>query len=82
MARSNVRFPPIADISCERQNTGMGKRSGVPHRDEELEKLSREEWRAELDRSRVRLSIATSSKVAKQWHKRIHCLESSLALRN
>jgi hypothetical protein len=60
----------------------MGKRSGVPHRDGELEKLSREELLAELERSRVRLSIAPSAKMAKQWHKRIHWLESALAQRD
>jgi hypothetical protein len=60
----------------------MGKRSGVPHRDEELEKLSREELQAELARSRTRLSIASSARMAKQWHKRIHWLESALAHRD
>ena len=60
----------------------MGKRSGVPHRDEELEKLSREELEAELKRSQVRLSTAPSAKAAKQWHKRIHWLEAALAQRN
>ena len=59
----------------------MGKRSGVPHRDDELEKLSREELEAELDRSRARMSIAPSAKMSKQWHKRIHWLESALAKR-
>jgi hypothetical protein len=57
----------------------MGKRSRVPHRDDELEKLSREELEAELERSRTRLSIALSAKMAKQWRKRIHWLESALA---
>jgi hypothetical protein len=60
----------------------MGKRSGVPHRDDELHKLSSADLRAELDRSRVRLSIAPSAKMAKQWHKRIHWLESALAARD
>ena len=60
----------------------MGKRSGVPHRDDELEKLNSEELQAELDRSRVRLSIANSAKESKRWHKRIHWLESALAQRD
>jgi hypothetical protein len=56
----------------------MGKRSGVPHRDDELARLSREELEAELHRSRVRLTIAGSAKSAKQWRKRIHWLEGAL----
>ena len=59
----------------------MGKRSGVPHTDDELAKLSREELEAELKRSRVRLTIADSVKMAKQWHKRIHWLEGALTKR-
>ena len=59
----------------------MGKRSGVPHRDEELEKLSREELTIELQRARVRLTIAGSAKAAKQWHKRIHWLEAEITRR-
>ncbi|HQS69552.1 MULTISPECIES: hypothetical protein [unclassified Novosphingobium] len=59
----------------------MGKRSGVPHRQEELGKLSSEELLIELQRSRTRLSIATSTKTAKQWEKRIHWLEVALASR-
>jgi hypothetical protein len=60
----------------------MGKRSGVPHRDDELATLSRQELEAELQRSRVRLTIAGSAKMAKRWHKRIHWLESALAQRD
>jgi hypothetical protein len=60
----------------------MGKRSGVPHRDDELEHLSRKELQAELERSRVRLSIAGSAKMAKQWHKRTHWPEAAIAKRN
>ncbi|WP_353229278.1 hypothetical protein [Novosphingobium sp.] len=59
----------------------MGKRSGVPHRDDELAKLSQEQLEAELERSRVRLRIASSAKSARLWLKRIHWLEASLALR-
>jgi hypothetical protein len=60
----------------------MGKRSGVPHRDDELEKLSRDELDAELKRSRTRLSISPSAKMAKRWHKRIHWIESAIAQRD
>ena len=60
----------------------MGKRSGIPHRDDELGKLSREELQTELDRSRVRLGFAPSAKMAKQWHKRIHWLESAIGQRD
>jgi hypothetical protein len=59
----------------------MGKRSGVPHTDDELAKLSREELDAEVQRSRVRLKIAGSAKEAKRWHKRIHWLEGAIARR-
>ena len=59
----------------------MGKRSGVPHRDDELEQLTPAELQAELERSRSRLAIAASPKVAKDWRKRIHWLESTIAKR-
>ena len=60
----------------------MGKRSGVPHRDDELEKLDREALEAELERCRLRLGVPGSAKMAKQLHKRIHWLESALAKRD
>ncbi|WP_160660506.1 hypothetical protein [Qipengyuania pelagi] len=60
----------------------MGKRSGVPHRDDELHKLSNDELQSELERSRRRLGIARSTKLAKQWQKRIHWLESALVSRD
>jgi hypothetical protein len=59
----------------------MGKRSGVPHTDDELERLSKDELQVELGRSRSRLTIAPSAKVAKQWHKRIHWLEAAIERR-
>jgi hypothetical protein len=37
---------------------------------------------AELQRSRVRLEIAGSAKMAKQWHKRIHWLEGEITKRD
>ena len=60
----------------------MGKRSGVPHRDDELAKLSEKELEAELARSRLRLTTTPSAKMAKQWRKRIHWLEAELANRD
>ena len=72
------RLPPIADIERTRQIARMGKRSGVPHTDDELERLTGEELQAELDRSRSRLTIAPSAKLAKQWQKRIHWLEAAI----
>ena len=59
----------------------MGKRSGVPHTDAELEKLTGEELQAEIDRSRLRLGIPPSAKVAKQLRQRIHWLEAAIARR-
>ena len=73
---------PIADIHPTVQTAPMGKRSGVPHRDDDLDKLTCDELRSELERSRMRLSIAPSAKMAKQWHKRIHWLEGALAARD
>lgn len=74
-------FRPIADIERARHTTRMGKRSGVPHTDDELERLTGDELHAELDRSRLRLTIAPSAQVAKQWHKRIHWLEAAVGRR-
>ena len=59
----------------------MGKRSGFPHRDEELDKLNSTELRAELERCRTGLRFAPSAKMAKGWNKRIHWLESAIAQR-
>lgn len=57
----------------------MGKRSGVPHRDDELAALTREALAREIARCRTRLGIDRSAKMAKQWRKRIHRLESAQA---
>lgn len=57
----------------------MGKRSGVPHRDDELAALTPEALAAEIGRCRERLGIAGSAKTAKQWRKRLHWLESAQA---
>jgi hypothetical protein len=57
----------------------MGKRSGIPHRDDELTALSIGELESELARSKQRLQIAPSAKIAKQWRKRIHWLEAAIA---
>lgn len=57
----------------------MGKRSGVPHRDDELAALRPEALTAEIERCRSRLSFAGSAKQAKGWRKRLHWLESARA---
>lgn len=76
-----VCFRLIANIARSRQLCNMSKRSGVPHTDDELDRLSRAELQTELDRARFRLSDVGSSALAKQWHKRIHWLEGALAQR-
>jgi len=60
----------------------MGKRSGVPHRDDELEKLDLGELHAELESSRARGGIAPSAKMKKLWDKRVHWLEAEIARRD
>jgi len=60
----------------------MGKRSGIPHRDEELKKLDSKQLRADLNSSRSRLNIAPSAKMAKLWQKRIDWLEAEIARRD
>ena len=60
----------------------MGKRSGVPHRDDELAKLSVAEIDGEIARANARLSTAVSAKRAKDWHKRIHWLEAEKTRRS
>jgi hypothetical protein len=80
--RRVAAFDPIADYRSNRQTAPMGKRSGVPHRDDELQRLTNDELQAELDRSRMRLRIATSAKAAKEWRRRIHWLEAAVAQRN
>ena len=76
------QVPAVADIRAVGQCARMGKRSGVPHREDELQKLNQAELQAELERCRVRLSMAASAKMAKRWHTRIHWLESTLAQRD
>ena len=60
----------------------MGKRSGSPHRDDELAKLSRTEIEAEIARARMLRRIAPSAKMAKLSDKRIHWLEAELTRRD
>lgn len=55
----------------------MGRRSGVPHRDDELAALRPEALAAEIVRCRARLAIAGTAKQAKAWRKRLHWLESA-----
>ena len=71
-----------ADAGCARHVFPMGKRSGVPHRDDELAGLSRAALEAELARARVRLALPNSAKMAKLVEKRIHWLESAIANRD
>ncbi len=54
----------------------MGKRSGVPHREDELAALWPQELEAELARWRTGLAIAAGARQAKAWRKRLHWLES------
>ena len=54
----------------------MGKRSGIAHRDEELVALSDDELEKEIVRSKARLQIAPSAKMAKLSRQRIHWLEA------
>lgn len=59
----------------------MGKRSGVPHRDDELASLTVPEIETEITRARVRLRTDISAKRAKDWNKRIYWLEAEIARR-
>lgn len=59
----------------------MGKRSGVPHRDDELDRPTVDQVKSELANARMRLSYSPSAKASKGWHKRIHWLEAALARR-
>lgn len=61
------------------RETAIGKRSGVPHRDDELAALTPEALAAEIARCRTRLGIAGSAKTAKQCRKRLHWFESAQA---
>jgi hypothetical protein len=60
----------------------VGKRSGIPHRDDELAALPLAELEAEIARSRMRLTIAAGAKQAKAWRKRLHWLEAERARRD
>lgn len=57
----------------------MGRRSGIPHRDDELAALRPEALAAEIARCRARLGIAAGAKQARMWRKRLHWLESARA---
>ena len=59
----------------------MGKRSGVPHRDNELAALSDAQIGGEIERCHTRLRVPASARVTRQWQKRIHWLEAELARR-
>jgi hypothetical protein len=60
----------------------MGKRSGVPHRSDELNAMRPEDVAAEIETCRSRLRFATSASQAKHWRKRLHWLEKSLQNRD
>ena len=64
------------------QANEMGKRSGVPHRDDELAALSLAEIEAELQGARATLKWTPSAKGAKAVRKRIYWLEAELARRD
>lgn len=49
----------------------MGKRSGVPHRDDELAALTQEQITEELARAKSRLRWSGSAKQSKAWRKQI-----------
>jgi hypothetical protein len=72
----------VASAEVGRQIGLMGKRSGVPHRDDELAGLSRAQLEAELARARVRLSVPNSAKMTKVAQKQVYWLESALASRD
>lgn len=74
-------FHPLRRLGGVGTTSPMGKRSGVPHRDDELAKLSEGEISAELARAKLRLTTSPSAKVSKRWHKRIHWLEAEIASR-
>ncbi|KQN72980.1 hypothetical protein ASE91_18205 [Sphingomonas sp. Leaf62] len=82
MAGRNAPFRSVADIAVDWQIAQTGKRSGVPHRDDELTLLSREQLEAELSRARLRLSLPVSTKMAKLAQQRVHWLEGALAQRD
>jgi len=60
----------------------MGKRSGFPHRDDELEKLSLAGLQSELERLRIGLKFAPSAKMAKLWQKQIYWIEAEISRRD
>ena len=59
----------------------MGKRSGIPHRDDELAALPLPALEAEIGRCRTRLALAAGAKQAKAWRRRLHWLKTEQAKR-
>lgn len=53
----------------------MGRQSGVPHTEEQMEALSDEDLDAEVWRVKSRLGHAPSSMLQKAFEKRLHSLE-------
>jgi hypothetical protein len=60
----------------------MGKRSGVPHTDAELARLTVGQLRDQIADARLRLGIERHARGVKQWKKRIHWLEAEIARRD
>lgn len=59
----------------------MGKRSGIPHREEELAVASDAQVHAYLADARTRLTWAPSAKMRKLFEKQVHWLEAELRRR-
>lgn len=53
----------------------VGRRSGVPHTDAEIEALGDDALKAEIRRVRVRLSLPNGSLLTKAFQKTLHRLE-------
>lgn len=59
----------------------MGKRSGIPHRDEELALLSQAEIEGFIRWAQTRLPFVDTTTARKALQKHIHWLEAELARR-
>ncbi|WP_158014193.1 hypothetical protein [Sphingomonas sanxanigenens] len=60
----------------------MGKRSGIIDHEEDLAKLSFAQLDTEIERCRMRLGIAPTSRLRKSFESRIHWLEKFPANRH
>jgi hypothetical protein len=59
----------------------MGKRSGFPHSDAELQRLRLADLQTELARLKIGREIASSSKMKKLWQKGIYAVEAEIERR-